>query len=222
MAIPSLIRLRRGISTNWAIANSVLALGEVGVEIDTGKFKIGDGTTPWNSLLYINLYTSGTGLQLIGKTFSIDSTVVTLDGSQVLTNKNIDKSQITGLGANAGFVLTDGSGIISGAGSLAISKQFNLAIGVDSSYSLDTYAIFGYTITGIYGAKSSSGTITAAIKINGADVTGLSGISINSTPQNIIATANNIVLPGNIVTVNFSSNSSAYDLEFSLSATRAS
>lgn len=35
-------------------------------------------------------YQAGTGLELNGTTFSIDSTVVTLDGEQTLTNKHID------------------------------------------------------------------------------------------------------------------------------------
>ena len=46
------IRLRRGTSTDWQNANPVLDLGEPGFEIDTGKLKIGDGSTPWNSLPY--------------------------------------------------------------------------------------------------------------------------------------------------------------------------
>ena len=46
------IQLKRGLSTNWTTKNPVLADGEVGFETDTQRFKIGDGTTPWNSLGY--------------------------------------------------------------------------------------------------------------------------------------------------------------------------
>lgn len=43
---------RRGTASQWTSANTVLAAGEFGVETDTGQFKIGDGTTAWNSLPY--------------------------------------------------------------------------------------------------------------------------------------------------------------------------
>ena len=46
------IQLRHDTATNWTTANPILAEGEVGVETDTNKFKIGDGVTAWNSLDY--------------------------------------------------------------------------------------------------------------------------------------------------------------------------
>ena len=45
-------QLRRDTAANWTSANPVLDLGEPGVETDTLKLKIGDGSTPWNSLDY--------------------------------------------------------------------------------------------------------------------------------------------------------------------------
>ena len=46
------IKLRRDTAANWTSVNPVLAAGEPGFETDTGRFKIGDGTTAWNSRLY--------------------------------------------------------------------------------------------------------------------------------------------------------------------------
>ena len=46
------IQLRRGGAQEWANANPTLAQGELGIELDTGRFKIGDGVTAWNSLRY--------------------------------------------------------------------------------------------------------------------------------------------------------------------------
>lgn len=43
------IRLRRGMASEWIAKNPILSSGEVGYETDTGRFKIGDGFTPWNS-----------------------------------------------------------------------------------------------------------------------------------------------------------------------------
>ena len=50
-----IFRLKRGQSTSWASQNIVLTEGEPGVELDTYRLKIGDGTTPWNELPYIGL-----------------------------------------------------------------------------------------------------------------------------------------------------------------------
>lgn len=46
------IQVRRGTAAQWTSANPTLAAGEIGAETDTGKFKIGDGTTAWTSLGY--------------------------------------------------------------------------------------------------------------------------------------------------------------------------
>ena len=46
------ILLRRDTSSNWTSGNAVLASGEVGYETNTGKFKIGNGSTAWTSLAY--------------------------------------------------------------------------------------------------------------------------------------------------------------------------
>jgi hypothetical protein len=45
-------RFQRGSSNRWAQTNPVLGPAEPGVEINTGLFKIGDGSTPWNDLEY--------------------------------------------------------------------------------------------------------------------------------------------------------------------------
>lgn len=43
----TLIQLRRGTAAQWTAANPVLAQGEIGIELDTGQFKVGNGTTAW-------------------------------------------------------------------------------------------------------------------------------------------------------------------------------
>jgi hypothetical protein len=50
--MPSL-QHKRGTAAALAATNPVLAAGEIGVESDTGRFKIGDGSTAWASLTYI-------------------------------------------------------------------------------------------------------------------------------------------------------------------------
>lgn len=46
------IQLRRAAAASWTSVNPVLALGEVGLETDTYKLKVGDGTSLWNNLPY--------------------------------------------------------------------------------------------------------------------------------------------------------------------------
>ena len=46
------IQLRRDDAADWTSVNPILHDGEFGWERDTGKFKIGDGATVWNSLPY--------------------------------------------------------------------------------------------------------------------------------------------------------------------------
>ena len=46
------ILLRNDTAANWTTNNPTLAKGQIGIQINTKKFKFGDGVTPWNSLDY--------------------------------------------------------------------------------------------------------------------------------------------------------------------------
>ena len=54
MAVQTQIQARRGTAATWTSTNPTLAAGETGYETDTGKFKIGTGSTAWASLGYFN------------------------------------------------------------------------------------------------------------------------------------------------------------------------
>lgn len=56
------IQFRRDTAANWTLVNPILASGEVGFETNTGKFKLGNGATSWNSLSYITGATGPRGL----------------------------------------------------------------------------------------------------------------------------------------------------------------
>jgi hypothetical protein len=46
------IQLRRDSSDNWVASNPTLSAGEMGFELDTNRFKFGDGSKTWNQLDY--------------------------------------------------------------------------------------------------------------------------------------------------------------------------
>jgi hypothetical protein len=49
---PARMKQLRKTAAAWTTANTVLLAGEIGLESDTSKIKVGDGTTAWNSLAY--------------------------------------------------------------------------------------------------------------------------------------------------------------------------
>lgn len=55
------ILIRRDTAANWTATNPTLAAGELGGETDTGKVKLGNGSTAWNSLPYQGGVTSVNG-----------------------------------------------------------------------------------------------------------------------------------------------------------------
>lgn len=54
MPAETVIQVRSDTASNWTSVNPTLASGELGFETDTGRFKIGNGSTAWNSLSYQN------------------------------------------------------------------------------------------------------------------------------------------------------------------------
>jgi hypothetical protein len=53
ITLSALQKQRRDSAANWTFNNPTLLAGELGYESDTGKWKVGDGTTAWAGLAYI-------------------------------------------------------------------------------------------------------------------------------------------------------------------------
>lgn len=80
MAVQTQMQVRRGTAASWTSTNPTLAAGEWGLETDTGKTKIGDGSTAWASLAYTdNIVAAGTGISVStsGKTATVTNTMAT-------------------------------------------------------------------------------------------------------------------------------------------------
>lgn len=88
---------RRDTAANWTAANPTLASGEFGYETDTGKLKLGDGATAWNSLPYSpfpdapsdgttygrkdGAWVAGVGGDVVGPASSTDNHLPLFDGT---------------------------------------------------------------------------------------------------------------------------------------------
>lgn len=59
------VQIRRGTASEWTASNPILLDGELAIEKDTRKFKIGDGVTNWNELLYATQGESGKSIQYV-------------------------------------------------------------------------------------------------------------------------------------------------------------
>jgi hypothetical protein len=104
MAVVTQIQVRRGTAAQWTSANPTLSSGEWGFETDTGKTKIGNGSTAWTSLSYVGAgtvtsITAGTGLSggtiTSSGTIAIDTaTTVDVSTAQTLTNKTLTDPKI--------------------------------------------------------------------------------------------------------------------------------
>jgi hypothetical protein len=54
-SVKARVRLRRGLSAEWALDNPILESGEPGYELDTRRFRIGDGVTRFTDLPFFSL-----------------------------------------------------------------------------------------------------------------------------------------------------------------------
>lgn len=59
------VQFRRDTAANWTSNNPVLSAGELGLETDTSRYKIGDGTTAWSALGYSSLPSTAISTTLV-------------------------------------------------------------------------------------------------------------------------------------------------------------
>jgi hypothetical protein len=81
---------RKGTAEQWSIANPTLNAGEIGFETDTGKFKIGNGSSSWDDL---NYFVDEGQIGILIADFATESYV---DGA--INNSEVDQSLLAGNG----------------------------------------------------------------------------------------------------------------------------
>ena len=138
------LQLRRDGAQQWANINPILAQGELGIEIDTSRIKIGDGVTPWNSLRYERpIETESNAANTLVKrdadgNFEAGAIRATLIGNASTSTRLASARQIQ---------LT---GSVTGSGSFDGSSNLNLATNLELVTSLPHYNANDPDATALY------------------------------------------------------------------------
>ena len=127
------IQLRRDTAADWTSANPTLAAGEFGYESDTTKFKIGDGSTAWNSLAY----KTGEGIKVVAD----DSATITVaeagtlyvQGGTNVTTSTDSAGVLTINASSSGDIegVTAGSGLTGGGTTGTVTLNIGAGTGID-------------------------------------------------------------------------------------------
>ena len=122
------IQLRRDGAQQWANVNPILAQGELGIEIDTSRIKIGDGVTSWNSLKYERPIEteSNTANTLVKRdadgNFEAGAITASLIGNSATATRLANARQIS-LGGDM-----SGAGTFDGSANLTITAELNYVV----------------------------------------------------------------------------------------------
>lgn len=116
--IKTRILLRNDVATEWTRANPVLMKGEIGIETDTNKFKIGDGITAWSALSYVGtqVEVTGEGEVITGASVSADGTLTLTRGKLYLDDVLLEAPLTYTADIGVKTVPASGSGTIGSAG----------------------------------------------------------------------------------------------------------
>lgn len=87
------IQMRRGTAAQWTAANTLLAEGEIGLELDTQKIKMGDGVTTWTTLPY---FTGSSGSGTVTSVALTVPTGLSISGSPITTSGTLAITLQTG------------------------------------------------------------------------------------------------------------------------------
>ena len=173
-----LIQLRRDTAANWTSANPTLSQGEQGYETDTGKMKIGDGSTAWTSLDYFvdsSAYATSSDITsaVATKANTADLATVATSGSYDDLSDQPTIPSIDGL-ATETYVDTAVSNLVGAApGTLDTLNELAAALGDDADFATTTATSIGLkantadlatvATTGAYSDLTGTPTIPAAL-----------------------------------------------------------
>jgi hypothetical protein len=154
------LQIRRDTTNNWTSQNPVLASGEIGINLDTYQFKIGDGIKTWSLLPYAGI---------TGPTGPVGSNITSGTGNTGSTGRNT----VTGNTGATGDSSTGPTGRTGPTGPTGIRGPTG---SITTTGSTGNTGLFGPT--GPTGPDAFTG-ITGATGVNGQGPTGPTG-SISS------------------------------------------
>jgi hypothetical protein len=165
------ILLRRGTAAEWTASNPILIEGEVGVETDSKKLKVGDGLTVWASLPYITLTpTAAASLYATINNPNFTGTVSLGTGVGILfegaTANDFETAlQVVDPTADRTLSLPDATG--------TLATQEYVASEI-STHNSDTTSVHGITDTAELATKTYA---DSAVSTHNSDTTSIHGIA---------------------------------------------
>ena len=182
------VQLRRDIAANWTYGNPVLKSGEIGYETDTGKLKVGNGSTEWTGLSYLGAPSLG-GLQDVIITSAADGDFLRWNGTAWINdavNLSTDTvgSYVQSLVAGSAITITNNSGEAA-TPTIAVTANTFEAYGAASSaisaHEADTTNIHGIANTSLLVTTTGTQTLTNKTIASPTFTGTVSGISITAT-----------------------------------------
>lgn len=114
---------RRDTAANWTAANPTLASGEIGVETDTNRFKVGTGSTAWSALAYVGIVNSVAGrtgaVVLTAADVSGLATIATSGSATDLATGTVNPSRLPAATTLAAGAVTVGAGLSVSSGTVS-------------------------------------------------------------------------------------------------------
>ena len=109
--VPVKMAQRRDTAANWTSANPTLLAGEIGIESDTNKIKLGDGSTAWTSLAYTP-WSQVSAYPLVNADIAAAAGIVDTKLATIATALKVSNSATTAASANtaSAIVARDASG----------------------------------------------------------------------------------------------------------------
>jgi len=105
------VRPRGDTAANWTAANPILASRELGIETDTRRFKVGDGTSSWTALPY---YSDGVSVRGQASRMTSGTIAIATAGTYISTDLTATFDSTTANGMTLGttdlFALKNTSG----------------------------------------------------------------------------------------------------------------
>lgn len=194
MASGRQFQVRRGTASTWASTNPTLLAGEQGLETDTLRRKIGNGTSAWNSLPYEvsssyvqsrgeQLITNGTGLLGDNTNFS----TFAFDGSDAYYSKGSFKESAYNVVRLNDEIMPVS---VERNYTLSLAAKCNPYVGARAYFGISAYDADGYSITAsMHMYVAGSTTTLAADLVNGATevlLTSAAGF-LNTSPNGVHA-----------------------------------